>query len=117
MIIHGGLQALLLYELMNVAFVLLINLLEAAELLLLELAKALVLAESVVFRRAEVLSWPEPSVSHLERAVSTEVFVGVWNCFIQILVDEPRVFFFLLFLCFCVLLQKKILLQDLLVKS
>ena len=117
MIIHRGLQALLLYELMDVAFVFLINFLEAAELLLLKLAKALVLAKGVVFRRTEVFSWPESGVSHLERTVSTEVFVRAWNCFIQILVDKPRVFFFLLFLCFCVLFQKKVLLQDLLVES
>jgi len=117
MIIHRGLQALLLNELMNVAFVLLIDLLEAAELLLLELAKALVLAESVVFRRTEVFTWPESGVSHLERTVSSEVLVRVWKCFIHILVDKPRVFFVLLFLSFCVLFQKEILLQDLLVKS
>lgn len=117
MIIHRGLQALLLYELMDVAFVFLIDFLEAAELLLLKLAKALFLAEGVVFGRTEVFSWPESGISHLERIISTEVFVRVWNSFIQILVDEPRVFFFLLFLCFCMLLQKEILFQDLLVKS
>ena len=87
MIVHRGLQALLLNELMNVAFVLLIDLLEAAELLLLELAKALVLVESVVFRRTEVFTWPESGVSHLERTVSSEVFVRVWKCSMHILVD------------------------------
>ena len=43
------LQALLLYELMDVAFVFLIDFLEAAELLLLKLAEALFVAEGIVF--------------------------------------------------------------------
>lgn len=117
MIIHGGLQALLLDELMDIAFIFLIDFLKAVELLLLKLAKALFLVKCVVFRCTEVFSWPKSGIPHLQRIISSKVFVRVWNCFIQILVDEPRVFFFLLFLGFCMLLQKEILFQDLLVKS
>jgi len=66
MIIHRSLQALLLNELMNVAFVFLINFLQAAELLLLKLAKALFLAKGIVFGNTEVFSWPESGISHFE---------------------------------------------------
>lgn len=117
MIIHRGLQALLLKELVDVAFVFLIDFLKAVEFLLLKLTKALFLTESVVFRGTEVFGWPKSCISHFEGIISSNVFVGVWNCFIQILVDESGVFFFVLFLCFYMLLQKEILLQDLLVKS
>lgn len=117
MIIHRGLQALLLKELVDVAFVFLIDFLEAVEFLLLKLTKALFLTKSVVFRGTEVFGWPKSCISHFEGIVASNVFVGVWNCFIQILVDESGVFFFVLFLCFYMLLQKEILLQDLLVKS
>lgn len=114
--ISRSLQALLLYEMMDVAFVLLIDFLEAVELLLLELAEAWFLAERVVLGSTEIFR-PEPSISHLERIVATKVFVGVWNSFIQIFVNEPGVFLFLLFLSFCVLLQKEVLLKHLFVKS
>lgn len=74
MIVRRGLQALLLYELMDVAFVFLIDFLEAAELLLLKLAEALFLAEGVVFRCSKVFSsWPKSGISHLERIISTIV--------------------------------------------